>query len=233
MSQEPEPQTFTLACTLDDARDVGHYKRLVAAIVDDAQAGLHRCEGIVADLRFSGRDGGEKCRFSGVRESYESDVAQELELEHHGLLDGRLSGLRVAGRAVGRCGEVPVAEAAFAASEELHLLAVFRNLTDEGSSFGVEHGCAHGHLYDTVFTILAERASCAAALAIGGEYVALITQRQESPHMSVSAQDNVSTAPTVTTVGTPFGDVFSSMEMTASRTALSRAAENLYIVYEI
>ena len=36
MAQEPETQTLALSCTFDDARNVGHYKRLAVAIAHDA-----------------------------------------------------------------------------------------------------------------------------------------------------------------------------------------------------
>ncbi len=116
---------------------------------------------------------------------------------------------------------MPVAEATLAAAEELHFLPVACHFAEELTRLRIEDGGADGHFYDTVLTILAERAACAAALAVGGEDVALIAQMKEGPEIAVATQDDVAAATAVAAVGPTLGHIFGTMEMPASRAALA------------
>ena len=55
VAQEPQSETFALACTLDDAGNVGHYKRLRSAISHDAEVWLESRKRIVGNLRLCRR----------------------------------------------------------------------------------------------------------------------------------------------------------------------------------
>ena len=52
VAKETQSQAFAFACALDDARYVGHNKRLRVAIAHDAEIGLERGEGVVGNLWF-------------------------------------------------------------------------------------------------------------------------------------------------------------------------------------
>ena len=51
MAQEAQTQAFAFAGTLDNARDVGHHKRLVVAIAHNAQRGFKSGKGVIGNLR--------------------------------------------------------------------------------------------------------------------------------------------------------------------------------------
>lgn len=119
---------------------------------------------------------------------------------------------------------MPVAKSPLAASEKFDFLAVFRDFGDEVAGLGVEHGCSYRHLDYPVFSILTERTARAAALSVGSEDVTLVPKREEGPHMAVTFQNDVAAASTVATVRSPLWDVFSPVEMTASRSTLAGAA---------
>ena len=233
VAQEAQSEAFPFGGPFDDARYVGHDERLVAAVAHDAERGLHGGEGVVGNFRLRSRHRREERRLAGVGEADETHVAEELQLEHHGLLDGRLAGLCVARGAVGRRGEVPVAESTFSSAKQFYFLAVFGNVGKKLARLGVEHGGAHRHLYYAVFTVFAERASGASRLSVGSEYVALVAEVKQGPYIAVSAQDDVASPAAVASVGAAFGHIFGSVEMPASGSSLARAAKYLYVVYEV
>ena len=51
MAQEAQTQAFAFAGALDNARDVGHHKRLVVAIAHNAQRGFKGGKGVIGNLR--------------------------------------------------------------------------------------------------------------------------------------------------------------------------------------
>ena len=54
MAQETQPQPFSLAGSLDDAGNIGHYERLVVAVGHDAQARFECRKGIIGYLGTGG-----------------------------------------------------------------------------------------------------------------------------------------------------------------------------------
>ena len=116
---------------------------------------------------------------------------------------------------------MPVAESSLAPSEQIDCLAVFRHFAEEFAGVGVEDGCAYGHLHNLVLSVLAVGASRAAALAVRGEEV------------TVSFEDDMSSAAAVASVGTAFGYILGAVVMAAARTPFAAAAKYLYVVYEI
>ncbi len=233
MAQEAQAQAFALAGALDDAGDVGHHERAVVAVAHDAYLGLHGGEGIVGNLGAGRRYGGEQRALAGVGEAHEAHVGQQLQLQHHTLLDGGLAGLGVARGAVGGALEVPVAQAAAAAAQQLHELAVVGHLREVLAVFCVVHHRAAGHVDDHILAVLAEAAAGAAALAVAGEDVAAVFQGQQRPHVAVAAQDYVAAAAAVAAVGAAFGHILGAVEVARAGAALTRAAQYLDVVYEV
>ena len=174
MAQEAQTESATLARALDDAGNVGHYKRAVAAIVHDAQLRLHGSKRIIGDFRACCAHGREQRGFPGIGKTDQTHIGQQLKLQNHGLLDSGFAGLGVAGSPIGSGFEIPVAQAAAATSQELDFLAVVGHLTEVFAGLCVEYHRAAGHFNYLVFAVLAERASGAPALAVGGKHVARI-----------------------------------------------------------
>ena len=233
MAQKAQAKALALAGALDDAGNVGHDERTVVAVADDAELRLHGGEGIIGDFGTCRRKRRQQCRLARVGEADKAYVGQQFELEDDALLHAGLAGLGIAGRAVGGTFEVPVAETAAAALQQRHLLAVVAHLAEVFARLGVEDDGAARNLNGDVLAVLAERASGAAALAVAGEYMAAELQRKQRPHVFVALEDDVAATAAVTAVGTSLRHIFGSVEMTRAGTALARAAQYLYIVYEV
>ncbi len=116
---------------------------------------------------------------------------------------------------------MPVAKSAFAASEELYFLSVFRYVSEEFPCLGIEHRRAHGHFDCAVFSVLAERAPGSSRLSVGGEYVSLISQMEQRPYVAVASQDYMASAAAVAAVGAAFGYILRAVEMAASRASFA------------
>jgi hypothetical protein len=65
------------------------------------------------------------------------------------------------------------------------------------------------------------------------EDMPLILQVQERPVVMITTQDNITAPSTVTTVRTGIVVVFYMLEVHAASAALSRAAQDFHIVYEV
>ena len=128
MSEESHSDTLAFMSSFDDSRDVCHHERLVVVVAYDAEVRLQSRERVVRDLRTGCRYSREKGRLSGVRETYESYVSEELELEDEPAFFERLSRLRVTRRLVGRCLEVVVSKSSAASLHKDSLLIWFNHL---------------------------------------------------------------------------------------------------------
>jgi hypothetical protein len=106
---------------------------------------------------------------------------------------------------------VAVAKSAFTATEELNLLSVFGHFTKELACLGVENGCADWHFDGAVFAVFTKRAIGAAALSVGGEDVALITEVEQRPHVAIATENDMTAATAVAAVRTTFRHIFSSV----------------------
>lgn len=70
-----------------------------------------------------------------------------------------------------------IPESPLAAAQQLDLLTIFGDLTEEIAGFGIEDGGAHRHFDGAILAIAAVAPVGAAALAVGGEDMSLITKR--------------------------------------------------------
>ena len=66
---------------------------LIVARADHAEIGLKRGERIIRNLGFRGRNARDERGFSGVGESYQSDIGQQLQLQPEAPLLTGLTGL--------------------------------------------------------------------------------------------------------------------------------------------
>ena len=80
MPQKIEAQANAAMCALDQARDVGDNKAIIAH-AHHAKIWLKRRKGICADFGSCSADDREQCRFAGVRKAYQADIGQQLQLQ--------------------------------------------------------------------------------------------------------------------------------------------------------
>src|SRR5690606_3552515 len=122
--EEADAEATPLARALDDAGDVRHHERAVVTEVDHPEVRLERRERVVRDLRLRGRERRDQRALPRVRETDESDVGEELELEGDVALFAGLAGLGVLRGLARSALEVDVPEAAAPALREHEAVAV-------------------------------------------------------------------------------------------------------------
>src|SRR5207248_8828728 len=100
---------------LDQARQIGQHETATVLVLHDAEMWLQRREWIVRDLGTCAREARDERRLARVRESHQSDVGQEPQLQLDASLFALGARLRETRRLQRRGGEVHVAQAAAAA----------------------------------------------------------------------------------------------------------------------
>ena len=122
---------------------------------------------------------------------------------------------------------------AFAALEEQHLLSVVSHIANELSGFGIiDHGTAR-HIDIDVLTVSAMTLVTSSIATMLGEEVALILQMQQGPVVVVAAKIDASSTSAIATVRTAIRLVLHVAQVHGAFTTLTRAAVDLYIIYEI
>ena len=122
---------------LDEAGNIGEHE--VAPVdLDHAEARMERRERIVGDLGLGGRDRGEKGRFARVGQADQPGVGDQLQPQDQGALDSLLARIGATRRAVGRGGEMGVAEAAVAARGDDDALAHLGEVGEQRAAFLVD-----------------------------------------------------------------------------------------------
>ena len=119
------------------------------------------------------------------------------------------------------------------AAKKVYCLAVFGDLGEKFAAVGVVDDGSAGNVDDDIVAVFAERASGASGLAVSGEDMAVIAQRQKRPEMAVATQYDVASATAVAAVGAPFRNIFGAVEMARSGASLAAAGEDFYVVYEV
>ena len=233
VAQETESETFALARSLYNSRDVCHDERLVVMIAHDAERRFEGGEGIVGNLGPGTRHGGEQRALAGIGEPDETDVGKELKLHYDRHLLHGLSRLGIARSLVGGGTELIVAESAAASLEEHHFLSVVHDVADELSCLGVVYHSTARHVYIHVLAVGAMAFVSTAVAAVFRLDVALVFQMEQGPVVMVSTQDDASSLTAVAAVGTAVGLILHVAEVHRSLAALTGAAVYLHVVYEI
>ena len=122
VTEETGSQTRAFVRTLDQAGNVGQ-NELFFAGTDHAEVWVQRRKGIVGDFRPGPRHARQKGRFSGVRQSDQARVGDQLEAEPHPEFLARLTGVRATRRPIGRGFEGGVAQSPATAAGKQGLLA--------------------------------------------------------------------------------------------------------------
>jgi hypothetical protein len=218
---------------LNDARYVGHHERTVVAVVHYAQIGHQSGEWIIGNLRFGGRYRAEQRALARIGKPNKAHIGQQFELKHPPLLLSGLTGLGIGGGLMGGCGKVPIAEAAPAARQQDHLLPILGHLAQYLIGVRILGHSAQRHLKHLIAARPAGHAVAVSAHPVLGLHVFAVAQVEQGPQLSAPAQDHVSATATVTPVRAAFGQSFGAVQMRTACPALSRAAADPNVVYEI
>ena len=197
--------------------------------IHDAEVGVERGEVIVCNLGARLGYDGEKRRLADVREADETDVREELQLEHNVVLLTLKTGLCKARRLAGRRCEVGVAPAALAAAAEDERLGV-GHVLDDLVRLCVAHDGAAGDADREILALLAELARALTVHAVVGDVFALVAEVHQRRHIVVDHKDNVAAVAAVSTVGTARGDILFAVERHRAVAALAGAAEDACLI---
>ena len=106
-------------------------------------------------------------------------------------------------------------------------------IADILACFGVVHHRSARHININVLAVCAVAFVSSAVSTMLGEHVSLEFKVQQRPIVVVSAQVDVAAAAAVAPIGTAVRVVFYVSEVHRTPSALTRAAVNLYVVYEV
>ena len=221
MSQEAKTKSPTLRCSFDDARNVGHDEALSVAIRHDAERRLHRGEGIACYLRSGAGQGTQQGALTSIRETNESDIGKQLELEDDGTLHHGFARLRIAWRLIGSGGKVLVSHAATSALEKHHDLSVVGHVADVFARLGIINDCAARDIDVTVLTICTCASAGTSVASVTGKDMSFEAKVQEGPIVMIASEIDVSTTPAVAAVWSSHWDILGAMHVHGAATALT------------
>ncbi len=219
------------AGTLDEARDVGHHERLLAAR-NDTEVGDERGERIVGDLGTRRTHPCDQRRLTHARESHKRGIRQQLQLELDPPFLARFAELREGGGPACRRGEMPIAPASPATAHDHQALPVVRQVTEHLARLGIAHDGTPRHRQHQVVTVGSVTLGTLAVRPPLRLEVPLVVVVDEGRERVVGLQDHVAAVAAITAVGTAFGHMRLATERRASRATVTRLHMNLHFVYE-
>ena len=220
MAQKVMTEAGALARALDDARDVRHDEVLLLAHGNHAQIGDKGREVVVCDLGTRRRNHAQQRRLADVRKADQTDVREQLELEHDVALHTRQTRLREARRLTGRGREMGVAPAAVAAlCRDIRL--VIRHILHDLSGFLVADDRAARHADHEVRAILALAALAAARLARRSHVFLLVAEVEKRGQVVVHLEDDRTASSAVAAVRTARRNILFAVEADLAVAALA------------
>ena len=215
-------ETRALGRAFDDAGDIGHYEGDALVDVDDAEVGKERRKVVVGDLGMRLADDGQKRGFAYVRETDQTDVCQQLELQRDVVALAGKARLRKAWDLARGRGEMDVAPAAAAAFCGDPILAG-GHIVHDRAAFGVSDDRAARHLDDERIAVAAVAALALSRHAVGRDVFALVAKIHQRGHVVVHGKDHAAAAAAVAAVRAARRDVFLAVESHGAVAAVSRA----------
>ena len=188
---------------------------------------------VVGDFGSCGRNNRQQRRFARIGESHQSHIGKKFEFQNKCTLAAVLTGLRIARSLIGRGLEVPVAESAAPARKQHGLLPVLGHFADRLTRFGIACHGSERYVYHDVAAVTPAASGSRAGLSVFGEDMPFIFKVYERPVLAVAAQDYAGAASSVAAVRTAESYELLPAEMGGTGTAVSRATENLDVIYEI
>ena len=190
-------------------------------------------EGIVGDLRPRGGDRGEQRRLAGVGQADEADVGDQFQAQDDRALDAGLAGVGAARRAVGRGGEMGVAEAAVAALGDDDALARRLEVGEQRLVVLVEHLRAVRHFQHGVGAAAAGAVLAHAVHAGLGLEMLLVAEVDQRVEAVGAFDHDVAAAPAIAAVGAAELDELLAPERDAARPAVAGADVDAGLIKEL
>src|SRR5580704_5580724 len=232
MAKEAVAETDAFMGAFDQARNVGEHE-FAATNVDHAELRMQRGERVIGDLRLGGTDGGEKRRFSGVRQADDPGIGDQFQPQPNGELGAGLAGIGIARRAVGRAFETRIAETAIAAMRQHDALAEFGEIGEQRLAIllvDLRAGRYFEHQVGAIGAMAVLAHAAAAVLRHEMLLIAVVDQRVETVDR---LRDHVAAAATVAAVRSAIFDEFLAPERHAAVAAVAGANVDLGFVEEL
>ena len=175
MSKEIMAKTVSFGSPLDQARNIRDDEARIAD-TDDTE---HRFKGrkrIVCDLRFCGRDHGQKRGFSGIRESDKSHIRDKFQFDRHVLLFTRDTGSGKLRCLTDRVTEMNISLTAAATLADDLFLAGSCKIGDNLSGLQILHDRSDRHGDTEVFSTLAVHLTVHAVTSVFRDKLVLETE---------------------------------------------------------
>ena len=232
MAKKTVAKAMAFMRALDQAGNVGQHEFLFVD-VHDAEARMQRGEGIIGDFRTRGGDRGEEGRFARVRQADEAGVGDQLQPKNDIALLAILAGIGAARRAIGRGGEMQIAETAIAALADDDALADLSEIGDQGLAIHFEDLGALGHFQHGVGATAAMTVLAHAMSAGLGLEMLLVTKVDQRVQAFDAFSHDIAAASAVAAVGTAELDEFLTPERHATGAAVAGAHVNLGLVEKL
>jgi hypothetical protein len=227
VAQKAIAETGTLMRPFDQSGDVDHHEGLKFVDAHDAQLRFERRERIVGNFGTGRGNDREQRRLSGVRQSDDSAIREQLELEPKVETLAAFAELREARRLSRRSREMLIAEATLAAPCDDQTLAGNREVGDPpdarcpGLAFILIDDRSDGDADDQIGAGLAGLVGCSAGSAGFGREVLLEAEIDQRRKAGVSLEGDVAALAAVPAGGAALGDVLLSPPRDNSVPALS------------
>src|SRR3984957_15616519 len=207
---------------LDQAGYVGE-DEVAPVDPDHAETWMEGGERIVRDFGLGGGDGGEERRFARVRQADETRVGDKLQPQNKRALDALETRIGAPWRAVGRGGEMEVAEAAVAALGHHDALARLGHVGEHRAALLIEDLRPDRHFQNRVGAAAASAIATHAVHAGLGLEMLLVAKVDERVEAVGAFDHDVAAAPAVAAIGAAELDEFLAPERDRARAAVARA----------
>ena len=112
-------------------------------------------------------------------------------------------------------------------------MSVVSDIADIFSRLGIIHNRTTGHIDIDVLAVGAVTLVATTVSTMLCKDVAFVFQVQQRPVVVVATKDDAATLAAIATIGTAIGVVLHMTQVHAAFTALTRAAHNLDVIYEV
>ena len=225
VTQEIVTETGSVACALDQTRNVRKNHPSIARQLGDAELRLAGGERISADLgrRPTGRV--QQRRLTRVGQPDESDIGDQLQFKPQRALHRIATRSAFRGRLMRRSLESIVAQPALPALGDHDLLTFIKNVRHEIAGFQVADHGSQRHADKQIRAVATVTLLARALFARNGEAMRPMLKLNQRVEMRIAHQDHMSAATAVASIGTTLLDGLLAAERNDAVAAF--AAENM------
>ena len=220
MLEKTDAEAGTLRRTLDQAGHVGDHEAAIGRHLDHTEMRMERGERIVGHLGPRRRNRADEGRLAGVRQTHQSHIGEQPELEIEIAALSRLPGGGLTRRPVGAALEARVAEAVVAAPRHHQLVLGRQQLADDLSGIRLDRHRTDRHANAQIGPAAPRALLPAPVLAALGAIQTLIAEVHQRVQVGVGDEQHIPTVPTVAAIGATLGNVLLAPE---AQTAVAAA----------